>query len=413
MGQPSILRNSGLDSGGDVASAGKFGFVTLDYKMSTTMISKKLSAAFGLVSLLAANSQAAVVTAAYINANVNQVIYNDDFDAAVNANWDVAQSANGAAALDSAHQFGFDYAAGGTFGPFNGANAIPAGRIPAAPSGTGTRGLIMRAQDVDDAGTDLTQGIALFTKNLPAAPATPYAVRFDMWANWATGTGSSEFAFYGVGGTKQTSIGTLSAGGTGFDTPPAPLPGTGASAGVGPVTTGYTFATSGDGGFARDIRTFVGSAEQISDANFYSKNVLNPAPTPPATTPLAGTLANPAQDALLIQTQLGAFPNATAPAVLGVPGNQWLDIIMYYDGVDLTSYINGKAIYTQPGATVNWGQMFLGYMDMNSSVSLPAVQTFAVFDNFRVAVPEPGAYLFGSIASAVVGMIAYRRRKSA
>ncbi len=355
--------------------------------------------------LLTTETQAAVVTAAYINANVNQVIYSDDFNASTNTNWSVAQSANGAAALDSGHAFGFDYAAGGAFGPLT----IPAARIPAAPNGAGnTQGLVMRAQDVDDAGTDLTQGIAVFTNNLPAAPTTPYAVRFDLWVNYVTGSGSSEFAFYGVGATTQSSIGTLSAGVTGLNSPPPGQAGSTATAGVGPVTTGYTFANAGDGGFARDIRTFVGATEQIADTNFYAKHVLNPGPTP-----AAGTLANPAQDSTVTHTQLGTFANNTAPAATGIPGNQWLDVIIYYDGVDLTHYINGTAIYTQPGATVNWNQMFLGYMDMNSSVSLPAVQTFAVFDNFRVAIPEPGAYLFGSVATAIVGAIAYRRRKSA
>ncbi len=60
--------------------------------------------------------------------------------------------------------YGYNYTVGGNVGPFT---AVPA--ITAAPSNgaTSTRGVLLSAQDVDDTGTDLAQGIAIFAQNLP------------------------------------------------------------------------------------------------------------------------------------------------------------------------------------------------------------------------------------------------------
>ena len=351
---------------------------------------------FTLLAMFAPNSRAAIYNISDINALFTVPVYSENFDSTTNANWAVAQSTNGPSAPDSTVNFGYNYTAGGNVGPFTG---VPV--IPSAPSlgGTSTRGVLLSAQDVDDpAATDLAQGIAIFAQNLPAAPTVPYAIRFDLWANYISGTGSSEFVFWGAGATgSQTSIGTITTGGTGTGTPPPPG-GTG-TAGVGPVTTGITTTITADGGFGRDLRLYNGTAEEIVDNSFLNKSTID----------INGNLAIAAQDAGL-PAYSPAFGQTAGVNI--VPGNRWLDITLVYDGIDLTSYVNGQAIWSKATGTFTLGKSFLGYMDANSSVSAASLQTFGLIDNFRiVAVPEPTSGLLGLISGLC--LLCRRNRNSA
>jgi hypothetical protein len=353
-----------------------------------------LAQLLGLTALacFSGSAGAAVYTIADINANFTVPVYSEDFDTPTNANWSTAQSANGAAAADSTVNFGYNYTTGGNVGPFTG---VPA--IASAPSlgGTSIRGALLSAQDVDETGTDPAQGIAIFAQNLPAAPTVPYAIRFDLWTNFNAGTGSSEFAFWGAGATgSQTSIGTLTAGLTG--TGSLPPPGGSATAGVGPVTTGQTFTVTADGGFGRDLRVYNGTAEEIVDTNFLNKSTVDG----------TGNLAIAAQDAGLPAYSVAFGQTAGAN---NVPGNRWLDVTLVYDGVDLTSYINGQPIWSKATTTFSLGKSFVGYMDANNSVSPASIQTFSIVDNYRiVALPEPSASCFGLLSA--LGLLSRRSR---
>ena len=167
----------------------------LAYFLTRTIIHMSAQSSFfahilGLTFLTAfsGNTVGAVYNISDINALFTVPVYNEDFDSPANANWTPAQSANGAAVADSSVTYGYNYTAGGNVGPFTG---VPA--IASAPSqgGTSTRGVVLTAQDVDDAGTDAAQGIAIFAQNLPAAPTVPYAIRFDLWTNFISGTSVS------------------------------------------------------------------------------------------------------------------------------------------------------------------------------------------------------------------------------
>jgi hypothetical protein len=340
----------------------------------------RLTAAIAGLSLVPAFACAAVPSISSINSYYTTAVATDSLDSA--SSWTVIQSAaNGSAAIDASATFGFDYAAGGTFGATGGTITLAAGVIPAAPSGTSTRGLVMTAQDVDDAGTDATQAIAARLSSAVSLPPTQtsYVVRFDMWGNFISGTGSSEFAYFGVGANStQTSIGALATGATG--TSPAT-----ATSGTGPFTSGQTFAVCSDGGFARDYRAFAGATEDVDASNvgFFATHITSPTfgPAQESAHPYYGTAVPPP------------------------PGNKWLDVVIYSDGTDTVWYLNGLPIYKRAAVPLN--QAFLGYMDMNSSVSAPSLQTFVVFDNFRVLIPEPTS--LGLLAGA--GMLALRRRK--
>ena len=369
--------------------------------MSHHTISLARLLTLSLVGATAQISHAAIYNIADINSLFTVPVYSESFDSTTNANWTTAQSTTGTAPLDSTVNHGYNYTAGGTVGPFT---SVPV--IPSAPSlgGTSTRGVLLSAQDVDDpATTDLAQGIALFAQNIPAAPTTPYAIRFDLWVNYVVGSASaSEFAFWGAGATgSQTGIGTLSTGATGLNGAPPGQAGSTATAGVGPVTSGITFTTTGDGGFGRDLRTYNATAEDITDTNYINKHFLNLGPTP-----AAGTLGIAAQDAGL-PAYSPAF-GQTAGAN-NVPGNRWLDITLVYDGTDLTSYINGQPIWSKADSAFALGKTFVGYMDANSSVSPATGLTFAIVDNYRiVALPEPTTTLLGLLTS--LGLLVCRRR---
>lgn len=343
-----------------------------------------------------ASDASAAPSIGYINSTFNVPHYANDL--AAGTDWSVIASANGTAPADTAHLFGFDYSAGGAWSVFNGANSIPAGRIPAAPSGTDSRGLIMRAQDVDDPGTDATQGIAA-RLNAAVSPTTPYAIRFDMWVNSTVGgAGASEFAFYGLGANStQASIGSLTPGGTGTGAPLPGNPGSTATAGIGPMTSGRTFTLTGDGGFARDIRAYNGSTEDIFDTNYVAKYG----------TDVNGNMTTvPMDSGHPYYAANSVFPAGSTPTVSGIPGNRWVDVVLYYDGTELTYYLNGVPVYSLPSTSLSIGRAFLGYMDINSSVSPASVQSYVVYDNFRILVPEPAT--LGLVAAGAV--IALRRR---
>ncbi len=351
--------------------------------------------ACAVASVVLTSSASAAPSISYINSTFNVPHYANNM--AAGSDWSIIASTNGASALDTAHQFGFDYNAGGAWSVFNGANSIPAGRIPAAPNGSDSRGLIMRAQDVDDAGTDAAQGIAA-RLNAAVSPTTPFAVRFDMWINFVAGAGSSEFAFYGLGANStQTTIGSLTTGATGTGFPIPGNAGSTATAGVGPMTSGRTFTLTGDGGFARDIRVYNGTAEDIFDTNFVAKYG----------TDASGNMTTvPMDSGHPYYAANSVFPAGSAPTVASIPGNRWVDVVLYYDGTALTYYLNGVPVYSLPSTSLSIGQAFLGYMDINSSVSPASVQSFVVYDNFRVLVPEPAT--LGLLAAGSV--IALRRR---
>ncbi len=324
------------------------------------------------------------------------------------AGWNIVRTASVANTFDTSVQTGFNFVSGGRFGPLASSQAaglqlfnLPANIIPVSPGGSSV-GVVLTAHDLtaaipgpplvpaDVGTTTATQSIALVRNSPLTLPvgSDSYAVRFNAWLNFTPGgAGSSEFGFWGVNGPTigaggQTIIGATSAGVSGLT---AALP----TAGVGPITAGTTFSSTVDGGFARDLRVYNGSVEEIADTNFIVKNI-------PGTT--GNVFDNVAQDALL---NAASFTNNTAPAVTGIPGNQWLDITVFSSPTETTYYINGNPIYSRSGFTPI-GNLFLGYFDLNTSISPLASQTFAIYTDYQVlvAIPEPTtlAVLAGSFA---------------
>jgi hypothetical protein len=326
--------------------------------------------------------------------------------AAFEAGWYVTRSASNANTFDNSVKTGHNFVAGGTrFGPTASFQASgqqlfnPAG-IAASPLGTQV-GVALTAHDLiaaatpnpADVGTTTSpQGIALVNTNpINIGSSSRYAIRFNLWANFTPGgTATSEFVFFGVGApAAQASIGALATGSGGTASAP--------TAGVGPITSGTTFTITGDGGFARDLRVFNGTSEEIADANWVGKNVINGT---------SGFFDTVAQDAL--NPAYNTAPNSAFPTA-GVPGNSWLDITIFSDQTgsgETTYYINGVPIYSRTGFTP-LGNVFVGYMDMNGSISPQTSNTYAFITDYRVVIPEPTT--LGLLAGAAVVVLRRKR----
>ena len=130
---------------------------------------------------------------AMTGASVAVPIYSQDFNVDDTANWTVNPS-TGANATDVTADFFYDYAAIG---------------VPAAPNGTGTRGLKMTANNT----TGVFGG---FTTSPNGQSFTgEYRLSFDMWQNYVGpigpgGSGTTQFSQYGIGtaGTASQWIGS-------------------------------------------------------------------------------------------------------------------------------------------------------------------------------------------------------------
>jgi autotransporter-associated beta strand protein len=252
---------------------------------------------------------------------VAQVFYSEDFeDGNAATRWTVSQAGETAAA-----DFAFDY---GLLG------------IPAAPGGTGTRGLKMEANIGATGGAST---ILAFPDGQSFSTAGgSYTLEFDVWMNWADGTGTTEFSIFGVGHTS-----------TEAQVPNSSTPGTG------PSNNGLDFAFTGEDGAARDVRVYLDGAEQTGDGN------------------LGGYIRQP--PAVFIQDEY------VAPYFFAydgeTPGNQWLEVSVRVDSDQAQWTVNDQTWATPPVAVAD-GNIMLGYMDVFSSQAGP--ELFGIYDNVQV-----------------------------
>jgi len=147
-------------------------------------------------------------------------LYSQDFNVDDTANWTV----NNSTTTDATVDFFYDYSAIG---------------VPAAPNGTGTRGLKMTVNNSAAVfgGISTSPNGQSFSGN--------YTVSFDMWQNYVGplgpgGSGTTQLSLYGIGttGTTDSWIGGWTAGGA----------------------QGLGFGSTLDGGSASDFRAYSSAA---------------------------------------------------------------------------------------------------------------------------------------------------------
>ena len=286
-----------------------------------------------------------------------QVLFTSNLD--TNAGWSVVQEA----VPSSSATFGFNYS---TLG------------IPASPNGGGsTTGLRMAANTNTTIQAITAATTATFTGN--------YRVTFDMWGNSAGpfpagGTGSTEY----IGG------------GVGFS-------------GTSP-RAGASLLTTIEGGSATDWRLDKGAAAQaIAVGGPYNPAILSRDGGDPYF-----SAAFPGQTPPVVQAQVGTVTN-------GAIGFKWYSMQIDVDGTagtatfsilnPSTNVLTNIGTLTQTGGAVAvTGSGSLTLLDAFTSVSnadLNADMVFAIYDNYRVVVPEPSSMLLLGLSGLLIG----RRRR--
>ena len=257
--------------------------------------------------------------------------------------------------------FGFDYS---KFG------------IPAAPNGTGTTGLRMAANIVDPAAVAV---VSTYPESLDVSGN--YRVEVDMWLNFNSSGGTTEFGGASVG----------------FDPAAAA------------ALNGASLLVDTDGDTARDFRLYKDGAEQFIESGQYAL------PSQDGAHPDIAPLF-PGQTTPAAQGDSSVFDptNVIVTAADGTLAYAWhrLSIDVNEGAGTATFMIDDVTIGTidnSVGTAVNLsGKVALGYADIFTSVSNKPEFSFGIFDNLVVTqVPEPS-----SLALLLCGLpLLARRRK--
>ena len=272
-------------------------------------------------------------------------LYSQDFEVASTASWTVNNGPS-----DAAANFFFDYSTVG---------------IPAAPGGTGTRGMKLQA--------NLNNGVfgGMSASPIGQSFTGNYTVEFDWWENWngpfpGGGNGSTNMGTYGIGTAGAT---TQWPGG---------------------VQDSVWFAGTGDGGSAQDWRAYSSAAATgyLVASGVYafpSQNNTNAyfATTFPARTAPAA--------------QLALYAQQTGSTAVGSGGMAWHHVVIAKVGTTATWKIDNLLMATIDLTTVTLGggDIFFGHSDVNvgsSTDPLRADLLFTLIDNVLVT-PEPGSLL--------------------
>lgn len=294
----------------------------------------------------------------WLNTQGATVLFEDNFDdASVSSNKWTVLNGSGNGTPDYTVDWAFDYS--NTSYTSNGVSF----KIPAAPSGTNsTKGVKLTVNKNDDVAD--AAAVNIFTKGTTFTGN--FRARFDMWINYNGGeyggTGSTEFAIFGVNHTATQPVWA-------------------APAGVLTQSDGVWFGVTGEAGAARDFRNYEG----------------DPAGAPLEMTGSSGGFIDrdnsgtPEQEVIDVETDGPDFPlNLLFPRppheTTGVPGKRWVQVeLRQRDGV-ITWFINGYVIAEKTAQiwTQTQGEIMLGTMDIFASVANPKQDNFVIFDNFRV-----------------------------
>jgi hypothetical protein len=287
------------------------------------------------------------------------VPYSEDFNVDNTAGWTV----NDPALSDVTAEFFYDYSAIG---------------VPAAPNGTGTRGLKLTANNSGGvfSGFSVSPNGQSFTGD--------YRVEFDMWQNYvgplgAGGSGSTQLTLYGIGTSGTTGI----------------------WAGSSPKES-VAFGTTLDGGSAADYRAYSSAAATSyadGDPVYFAPSRNN------SHAYYAGFTAQSAPAA-----QVALFPGQTLSTDVGETSFAWRRVVIDVSGGFATWSIDGLALARVDLSTVTLGgsNIFFGHGDTNATSSADVndlLLNVTLIDNISV-VPEPA----GAVFVSALAMLALRRR---
>jgi hypothetical protein len=316
------------------------------------------------VSLIAASLAGAML---YSSVSFAATLYSQDFNVDDTANWTAFPSAG----VDYVADYFYDYAAIG---------------VPAAPNGTGTRGLKLTANNSAAVfgGVTVSPNGQNFSGN--------YKLSFDMWQNYAGplgpgGSGTTQFSQYGIGtaGTATQWIGA---------TP----------------KDSVSFGTTLDGGSASDYRAYSSAAA----TSYGSGNAVYLAPAGAINNSAAYYAVYTAQSAPA--AQLGLFPGQTGSTDVGETSFTWRRVTIEVAGGFTTWSIDGTPLAKIDMSTVSLGggNILFGHSDTNAGASTDANRValnVTLIDNVKVEtveIPEPTSVLLCLVAA--FGWVNSRRR---
>lgn len=295
------------------------------------------------------------------------VLYTENFDISPAASWTVNEPSP---APDKIVDFNYDYSLIG---------------VPAAPSGSSTRGLKMTANN--SAGVNNGFSVSPTGKNFTGN----YRLSFDLWQNYAGPLGA------GGNGTTQLSMFGVGTSGTVAVTSPSTKESVG-------------FAATLDGGSGTDYRAYSSAANPFAAGNaaYFATGGDN---NNNSNAYYAGFTAQSAPAA-----QVALFPGQTLATDVGEISFKWRRVV-----IDVSNNVATWSVDGLPMAKVNMtgtlggGNIFFGHSDTNATSSSDANDTLlnvTLIDNVQVAtVPEPGS--FALLAAGVGCLAAVRRRHAA
>ncbi|MBM3847853.1 MAG: hypothetical protein FJ405_16405, partial [Verrucomicrobia bacterium] len=285
---------------------------------------------------------AALVSSPSLDGLRAATLFEDNFDADSSANWSVQSSS-----ADFTVEFAFDYSAVQYSYQDPVTSVIANLVIPSAPRSAagGTKALKLTVNKNDDVAA--TSGVSAYPKN--QLFSGNYALQFDLWLNYngnvAGGTGSTEFATFGINHVGDT----VNWGGD---------PTTG---------DGVWFAVSGENGASRDYRAYQFNTATSKPVELLGANA-GLIGTDPFSQPLFGDrFTSP------------PFEN------LGCIGKRWVAVEVRQLNGELSWSIDGFVIARRANTSgFDAGTIMLGTMDVFASIAEPRTQNYALFDNVRV-----------------------------
>ncbi|MFM9024614.1 MAG: autotransporter-associated beta strand repeat-containing protein, partial [Planctomycetaceae bacterium] len=274
-----------------------------------------------------------------------QVLYSENFESGTAASaWTVSQVGNANLA-----DFNFDYATVG---------------IPAAPNGTGTKGLRFDVNTL--AGSGAISAIMAFPNGQNFSGN--HTLAFDLWFNVVGTAATTEFGIFGLNHTS-TAI-------------RAPV---NSNPSIGPSDNGIDFAMTNENNAVRDIRAYVNGTERTGTSGGYASNYTTVTTTTSTSGVVTTTTNNLMQESAPAPYSFGYLPVAYGTASV-MPGNQWLRIgVSAYSGTTVFQ-VNGQT-WARTTTPIGSGNIMLGSMDLFPSVA--TVPIFGLYDNVSVSVAEP------------------------
>ena len=289
--------------------------------------------------------------AANLNVTPPDALFRDDFNTApsivtnpgVSSGYRILFNA-ASNSTDFTAIFGFDYS-----------TVIYPTPIPISPHSTSheTKGLYLTVNK-DFTGAITTVNLYPLSQSFTGN----YALKFDLWLNWANGSASTEHALFGINHSGNlTNRPSLAS------------------------SDGLFFAISADGGISatsgnlRDYSSFQGQGNDLPPLLLTNHTTFGPAP-------LLGTRFDASDPGFV-----NLFPVRTIPFWGNTPGGsaglQWLSVEVRQLNRRITWLLNGAFVaqYTNTTTYTN-GNLMLGYLDFVNSIG--DTNSFAVFDNVRM-----------------------------